>query len=308
MRTFPGAGPYYVREYRPNQRIVIRRNRYYGGNREHHVDGFDVDLSADSPEEMLDRIEAGKADWGYTLPRASTRGRPRAHRQVRPQPLAVLDHAGADGAMFVFNSSRPLFKDNPELRRAVNLALDRHEFMHPRRRRRRPTNSCRRPWRDSRIARSTRSRGDLARAKTLAAGNLRGGKANLYVPDCAGRSGAQFVAGTAGGDRARGRAPAVRGMDTASAYLGRLGNPDEPWDMALVLWTPDFVDPFALHQPAARRPGRPAAPTSPGFDEAGYTELMRRAARLQGAARERAYAELDLALARDAAPILPITS
>ena len=32
---------------------------------------------------------------------------------------------------------------------------------------------------------------------------------------------------------------------TTSAYLGRLGNPDEPWDMALVLWTPDFVDPYA---------------------------------------------------------------
>ena len=29
-----------------------------------------------------------------------------------------------------------------------------------------------------------------------------------------------------------------------SAYLGRLGNPDEPWDAALIIWTPDFVDPF----------------------------------------------------------------
>ena len=32
---------------------------------------------------------------------------------------------------------------------------------------------------------------------------------------------------------------------SASSYLGRLGDADEPWDIALVLWTPDFVDPFS---------------------------------------------------------------
>ena len=42
--NFPGAGPYYVAEYRPLERVVIRRNRFYGGNRPHHVDGFHVDL------------------------------------------------------------------------------------------------------------------------------------------------------------------------------------------------------------------------------------------------------------------------
>ena len=92
---------------------------------------------------------------------------------------------------------------------------------------------------------------------------------------------------------------------TTSAYLGRLGNPDEPWDLAQVLWTPDFVDASAfinrlLDDQAAG--GTDLA----GFDEAGYTELMRRAAQLQGAARQRAYSDLELALARDAAPILPI--
>ena len=59
---------------------MIRRNRYYGGNRAHHVDGFDVDLGADSPEEVLDRIEAGKADWGYAKPHAAF--------DVRPQTIS----------------------------------------------------------------------------------------------------------------------------------------------------------------------------------------------------------------------------
>jgi len=34
--------PYHVVEYRADERVVIHRNRYYGGSRPHHVDGFQV--------------------------------------------------------------------------------------------------------------------------------------------------------------------------------------------------------------------------------------------------------------------------
>ena len=65
--AFPAAGPYYVTEYRPGERVMIRRNRFYGGKRPHHVDGFDVDLRAPSPAEMIKRIERGEADWGHNV-------------------------------------------------------------------------------------------------------------------------------------------------------------------------------------------------------------------------------------------------
>ena len=73
VRSFPGAGPYTIRSYRPNQRVTIRRNPHYGGTRPHHVNGYDVDLTAGSPDDVLDRIETGKADWGYTLPHPAFR-------------------------------------------------------------------------------------------------------------------------------------------------------------------------------------------------------------------------------------------
>ena len=41
--AFASAGPYYIADYRPGDRVVIRRNPFYGGNRARHVDGFDVD-------------------------------------------------------------------------------------------------------------------------------------------------------------------------------------------------------------------------------------------------------------------------
>ena len=83
--------------------------------------------------------------------------------------------------MYVFNSSRPLFKDNPQLRRAVNLALNRTEFAI--RGAETFTDQLVPPqvpgYRDHGI--SPRE-GDLGRAKALARGHLRDGKAVLYTP------------------------------------------------------------------------------------------------------------------------------
>ena len=305
VRTFPGAGPYYIKEYRPNERVVIRRNRYYGGNREHHVEGFDVDLSANSPEEVLDRIEAGKADWGYTL----------APVQLEPSRGLIAKHGlnysrffvtpGLTTSMYVFNSSRPLFRDNPKLRRAVNVAVNRLEIVV--RGAEEPTDQYVPPdvqgFKNHRIY---PLQGDLARAKALARGNLRGGKAVLYVPD--------FPLKLAAAQR-RAEQLAELGLDveireiaeyaTTSAYLGRLGDPNEPWDLAIVIWTPDFVDPsgYVNRLLDAQSVG---GTNLARFDESKYKGLMRRAARLQGAARDKAYAELDLQLGRDAAPLVPI--
>jgi peptide/nickel transport system substrate-binding protein len=305
VRRFPGAGPYYIDEYRPDERIVLGRNRYYGGQRAHHVDGFHVDLSAGSPEEVLDRIESGKADWGYAP----------AHTHFAPGRYLIgkydLDVArfwvrpGLTTAMFVLNSSRPLFRDNPKLRRAVNLALDRNAFK----------SSPALPLTDQYLpspVQGFRDRtvyplgGDLARAKALAAGSLRDRKAVFYVPACVGAIGCvQFVARQL---EELGLEVEVRPFPewtTTSAYLGRLGDPDEPWDLALIQWTPDFVDPFAYINRLLD--GRPAGGTDLArFDEPFYRDLMRKASRLQGAARGKAYAELGLRLARDAAPIVPL--
>ena len=213
---------------------------------------------------------------------------------------------GLTMAMFVLNSSRPLFKDNPRLRRAVNLALDRNAFK---------ASAAALPVTDQYLpspVQGFRDRtvyplgGDPVRAKALAAGSLRDRKAVFYVPACAGALACVrgFVARQL---EELGLEVEVRPFPewtTTSAYLGRLGDPDEPWDLALIYWTPDFVDPFAYINRLLD--GRPAGGTDLArFDEPSYRDLMRKASRLQGAARDKAYAELDLRLARDAAPVVP---
>jgi peptide/nickel transport system substrate-binding protein len=306
IRTFPGAGPYTIRDYRPNQRVTIRRNNFYSGDRPHHVNGYDVDLTAGTPDDVLDRIETGKADWGYTLPYDALRQGRGLIGKYGLNYSRFWATPGLTMATFVFNSSGRLFKDNPDLRRAVNLALDRTLFTSQ------PANSALSDqllppsvpgFRERRVYPDA---GDLARAKALAAGNLRGGKAVFYIPDCAGVFGCVQRVGSE---------LAQIGLDVeirvygewvdSSAYLGRLGNADEPWDLALVLWTPDFVDPFSyVNRILDSEDG--GGTNLAGFDDPRYRALMRRAAGLRGAARERAYAELDLRLTRDAAPLLPL--
>ena len=305
VRTFPGAGPYYIKEYRPNERVVVRRNRYYGGKREHHVDGFDVDLSANSPEEVLDRIEAGKADWGYTLAPIQLEPEPGPDREARAQLLALLRHAGPHDVDVRLQLVPPPVPGQSEAttrgERRCQSARDRGQGAEE------PTDQYVPPhvqgFKDHRIY---PLQGDLTRAKALARGNLRGGKAVLYVPD--------FPLKLAAAQR-RAEQLAELGLDveirkiaeyaTTSAYLGRLGDPNEPWDLAIVIWTPDFVDPsgYVNRLLDAQSVG---GTNLARFDEGKYNGLMRRAARLQGAARDRAYAELDLQLGRDAAPLVPI--
>src|SRR6185503_1785544 len=176
-----GAGPYYIREYRPNERVVLRRNRHYGGNRRHHVDGFDVDLSAESPDEKINRVVAGRADWTYTLPAVALQP---SHGLIRKYGLdysRFFITPGLTISMYVFNSSGPLFRNNPQLRRAVNAALDRGRLL--RAGAGVATDQYLAPMVLGFKERTFYPARDLDRARALAAGNLRGGKALLYVPD-----------------------------------------------------------------------------------------------------------------------------
>jgi peptide/nickel transport system substrate-binding protein len=305
VRAFPGAGPYYVAEYRPGQRVVIRRNRFYRGTRPHHVDGFDVDLTPATFPAVVDRIERGEADWGWVPP---------TYYAERSGPL-VTKYGVNRSQFFVkpglrlygfnLNTSRPLFRDNPRLRRALNFAIDRRAlartlggppFSTP-------TDQYLPPgipgFRDARIYPSTP---DLAKARTLARGHTRGGKVVLYTQDVPLQlARAQLVAR----DLAKiGLEVEVKGI-AIGGYSTRVTAPDEPFDIAFFGWTADYLDPFNFIN--VLLDGRFVGTTNwARFDSPGYNASMRRAARLRGEARLRAYAQLDERLSRDAAPGIPV--
>ena len=308
VRSFRSAGPYVITEYRPGERVTIRRNRFYRGTRPHFVDGFDVDLRIATPSEALDQVEAEKADWSVALAGnyfepgrdlAAKFGVDKARFFVRPG--LILRH-------LVFNHARPLFRDNERLARAINFALDRRALAQTATTSPlayRLTDQYLPPslpgYRDANIY--PLEKPNLTRANALARGNLRGGRAVLYV------SNAPQPLALA---QAAKQQLSQIGLDVVlkalpgAAFLNALYTPGEPWDIALSLWAPDYADPFqyinVLFDPRYSVGGNIGR-----FDSPAFTTRMRRAGRLQGDARYRTYGDLDVALARDATPSAPIS-
>ena len=305
--AFPGSGAYYVREYRPGQRVIIRRNRFYRGKRPHHVDGYDVDLTAGSPQEILNRIEDGRADWGIVPPPLYFAPERRLVRKYGVNRRGGQFHVrpGFTFRGWVLNTSRPLFRNNPRLRKAVSLAIHRDEYGGGNLVAR-LTDQYLPPslpaFRDAKIY--PLDRPNLRTARELARGHLRGGKAVLYVNDLPLTLGLGQVLRRQ--LAAIGLEVEVRGIPGA-ALNARLSRPGEPFDMTFLV-TPnvDYYDPYAFLNLLfeSRFIGRTnwSNLRSPKYDR-----RLRAASRLRGRARHRAYARLDVELARDVAPVAPIS-
>ncbi len=246
--AFPAAGPYYVVDYRRGERVVLRRNPFYGGRRPHHVAGFDVDLRAASPQEVLQRVDRGEADWGHTL--------------------AGIYFDPALGLVEKYGINRSQFSSGVGSRCECSRSTRRGHCSAT-------TRVC--------AGRSTSpSTGGRSRAPAFA----RESRQRPVSPfDPAGIQGCGRLPtrapGPAAGEDAGPRQPAwgkgrpvrqqlpprwrsgssvkqqlaeigldveVRGIpihSATAAYFNKLATPGEPWDIAFGLWSPSYIDPFA---------------------------------------------------------------
>ena len=306
-RAFPAAGPYYVAEYRPGQRLVLRRNRFYGGTRPRHVEGFTVDLRAISTPEAIDRVDRSQVDWAAvdSPPLFDPARRLAAKYGVNRSRFFV--RPGTIFRGLALNTSRPLFRNNARLRRAVNFAIDRPAF------RRiasgtsiasRLTDQYLPPWmagaRDAAIY--PLAGPNVRKARALAKGRTRGGKAVLYTF-------ANPISIAHGQVLRQNLAKIGLDLDVKTfqpgALFAKLGTPGEPYDIGPAAWAPDYLDPYQYINRLleSRYIGRG---NNARFDSPLDQRLMRKAASLRGSARYRAYGELDVKLARDAAPMVAV--
>ena len=307
--AFHAAGPYYVADYRAGRSLTLKRNRFYAGGRPHHVDGFVADLGVASTREILDRIERGETDWGEAGRSDYFDPDRRLVAKYGVNETQFFVKPGLAMVSFSLNSSRPLFRDNPRLRRAVNFAVDRRALV---RAAGSPVLFARATdqylptglpgFKDARIYPLTKP--DLARARALARGRTGSGKAVLYTPNSPGTlARAQIVSQNLA---KIGLEVQVKGIPFP-AYFARLNSPNEPYDIAFTPWAPDYLDPFSYVNTLLD--GRFIGINNLArFNSPRYNVLMRRTATLRGAARYRAYGQLDVQIARDAAPSIPMYS
>ena len=293
-----GSGPYYVAERVTNQRTVLRRNRFYRGDRPANVDEIvwtgGVSIQACELAVAEDRAdfcgEPGAPRSAYrALAEAYGINRPGGQLFVRPSPATW---------MFVFNHDRPAFEGAGQipLKKAINFAIDRPEL-------------------------------------TRAAGYLGGKRTDQLLPPALGRpasiyplAGADPVAARRWYARAKHKPttlvlyawtipPALIFAQVLAHNLRQIGieldvryfaplvalekaaTPGEPFDIVMIGWATDYADGAGFFVPLLELSGVRL--------DVRLQRRLEAVNRLTGEARRRAWADLDIDMMRDNPPWAP---
>src|SRR5919204_835602 len=302
----PGSGPYYIASWKKNESAVIKRNPYYRGRRPHHVERFVVAVRGD-PEAVTSDVEANRADWGcgvaadcHDVPSAAAI--PRLVAKYGINRSRFFQRPGTIIFYLALNTQRPLFRNNPTLRRAINLALDRTALIREQGRYfGSPADQYLPP-----LTPGARRRGfyplrhpNLAAARRLARGHLRSRTAVLYCPDTRLEQ-AQIVR-----DELARLGLQVEIKSFPSGFYLKVGTRGEPFDLAVQGWGGLWADPYVYVNELLD--GRTIKATNnfntSYFDSPRYNRRMARASQLSGPARYRAYGALAADLERGPAPL-----
>jgi ABC-type oligopeptide transport system substrate-binding subunit len=304
--TPASAGPFFVAARTPGKSIVLKANPNYHGPRPHNVAAINYTVG-NSQEAIRLRVEQGASDYaadGVPSPAyadlATKYGINKSQFHVEPT-LNVRYVA--------LNTSRPLFKGNIPLRKAVNYALDRHALL--------LQLGYLAGKRDDTILPPAMpgynsykvyplSAPNLPKAEALAKGHQGDGTAVLYTCNnnaCLNRAQIiQFDLKQIGLDvDVR---PFPRGVQ-----FGKEGNRGEPFDLADENWGADFVDPSDFINVLLDGNNIHDQNNSnfAYFNDPHYNKLIQQAALISGTARFINYGKLDKDIIANAAPWAPLS-
>jgi peptide/nickel transport system substrate-binding protein len=306
-KAYASAGPYFISKYVPGRQITVDRNPNYTGDRPHNLDSIVYTVGV-NPKQGLLQVQKDQADWPADgVP-------PSSHADLASEWGADSDNA-KNGKQRYFvnptlvfrylalNTQRETFKD-PTLRQAVAHAIDRPALI-----RQRgafagdPTDQYLPPgipgYKDEQIY--STSGPDVAKAKELA-GSGANGAAVLYTcnespcPETA-----QIVQANL---KEIGVDVEIKQFDRAVQF-SKEGTKGEPFDIGFEGWQADYADPYDFINILlfGGNIGPKNNQNFSYFDDPTYNERMVEAAKLSGDERFDTYGQLDIDIAKDAAPL-----
>jgi ABC-type oligopeptide transport system substrate-binding subunit len=300
-----GSGPYYIAKWEPKRAITMLRNRFYTGPRPHNVNRIEFDIGLPLATIRLN-VESNATDFGPVPPAAHAElGQKYGVRKSSPGQYFV--NPSAAFRYLAMNHDRPLFggsaAGNVGLKKAVNNAIDRIAMINQRGAYAGVINDQYMPpsMRGFQNAAIYPSRPNVARARSLAQGNTRGGKGVFY---CANSGAApptcQIVQDNL---KAIGLDMEIKLFPRAVQFT-KTGTRGEPFDLTLEGWHMDYFDPydfiFLLDGTTIRAANNVDFSY---FNSPAYNRKIAAAASLVGQARYRAFGNLDVDLAKNAAPL-----
>ena len=304
-----GSGPYFVASRVPNREIVLKRNRFYGGRRPHHPATVDIQIGATADEQFA-AAEAGKLDVPFDVQYASF---------TNAELTKLVKRYGVGKRQFflkpapetyylALNTQSAIFKNNAPLRRAINFAVDRHEIVRElgllqHRRTDQLLSSVSNGFIDAHMYPLAGS--NLARARQLARGHLRGGHVVFYTrPSPFWQKISAVVTYNL---EQLGLTVDVKSYPT-SVMNAKAGTRGEPFDIAVAYWSGDTPDPADFIVPLLSGDTIQATGNTnlSYFDVPAYNRRIRAANALVGAARYRAFGRLDVDIMKNQAPVVPL--
>jgi peptide/nickel transport system substrate-binding protein len=299
------SGPYYIAKWEPKRSITLLRNRFYKGPRPHNVNRFDYDIGLPLATIRLN-VESNATDTG-PVPASAHAELGQKYGVKKGSPGQYFVNPSAAFRYLAMNHDRPLFggsaAGNVGLKKAVNFAIDRIAMINQRGAYAGVINDQYMPptMRGFKNAAIYPSRPNLARARSLAQGNTRGGKNVFYtcntgpcIPI------AQIVQDNL---KAIGIDSEIKPFPRAVQFT-KTGTRGEPFDMSLEGWHMDYFDPYDFIFLLDGTTIRPANNVNFSyFNSPAYNRKIASASALVGQARYRAFGNLDIDLAKNAAPL-----
>jgi ABC-type oligopeptide transport system substrate-binding subunit len=296
--AYPSGGPYYIAQRIVNRRIVLKRNKFYKGNRPANVDTFDFAVNTNLDQSLL-QVKANQADYDIGgLP-------PTAHAQLAQQygvnKGQYQVHQLVQTDYVALNTSRPTFA-NVAMRKAANFAVDRPAMLRVRgafagKR----TDQILPPgmggFRDVKVYPLRGA--DYAKAKSLAGNKC--GKVRLdSTTSATGQALAQVFKYNLTQIGCDVDVKLFQGFQIYTAD----GTKGEPYDAALVGWNQDYPDPYDFLDILLNGNNIHADNNNnlAYFNNAKVNKLLQQANRLIGPARYKAYGNLDVMLTKTYAP------
>jgi ABC-type transport system substrate-binding protein len=301
VTTPPSAGPYYISHREIGKSIVLQRNPYYKGPRPHRLAKV-VYTIGNSPDATYLRIEKGEADYAINGVPPSQYGSIAQQYGINKGRFFVRPLLGIQ--YFALNTQRPIFKNNLQLRRAINYAIDRHAmlmqggYLAGKR-----TDQILPPgidgFKDANLY--PLAGANVPLAKKLAKGHTRDGKVTFYTSTSAS---SQAIAQVLQYNLKQiGLDVDVRSFPSP-VLLSKMGTKGEPFDIGQHAWVADYADPFDFVN--VLLDGTQIGPENnvnfSYFDDPKFVKEMQHAATLHGDARAAAYAKTDKDIMWNAAP------
>ena len=312
INQYASCGPYYFASRTPGRSITLKRNTYYKGGRAANADTIQVNIGNDVAV-AFQNVEKGTTDYASGgIPATewknvtSKYGLNKKDGRVQVRPLLDVRYVA-------MNHARPLFKNNPQLAKAVNWAVDRQAFsaqggyLFGKR-----TGQILPPgmlgYKPQGIYPLRVTANTIKQAKKLAEGNLRGGKAVLWSSNAGfAPLQAQLIQYNL---KQIGIDAEVKLLPRAQQFTNA-GNPKTAdFDLTVERWGADYADPYDFVNILldGKQVTQPQHNNYAYFNVAKYNRQMTAASLLTGPNRGAAYAALDGAMMRADPPWAPLVN